>query len=161
MFWGQPESSKSVARQGESENPMEDRSSFPGCGSGEADGLRVGRSEVGPKCLSSRCPCRLRSTQLQSVHARTLSLYSHKQSFKTQAKIRFLMLATMSSFLGERLQHCEWRTYTGVLEEAAVAPDTSSAAGRALDSPSEETSCFAGALSSAKSMKQKLFMEEK
>lgn len=89
---------------------MEDRSSFPGCGSGEADGLRVGRSEDGPKCLSSRCPCRLRSTQLQSAQARTLS--------------------------------------RGVLDEAVVAPDTSSAAGRALDS-SEETSCFEGALSSA------------
>lgn len=54
---------------------MEDRSSFPGCGSGEADGLRVGRSENGPKRLSSRCPCRLRSTQLQSAQAGTLSLH--------------------------------------------------------------------------------------
>ena len=59
---------------------MEDRSSFPGCGSGEADGLRVTCSEVGPKCLSSRCPCRLRSTQLQRAHARTLSLHSQNTS---------------------------------------------------------------------------------
>lgn len=69
-------------RQGESGNPMEDRSSFPGCGSGEADGLRVGRSENGPKCLSSRCPCRLRSTQLQSAQARTLSLYTGEKLLK-------------------------------------------------------------------------------
>lgn len=40
-------------------------------------------------------------------------------------------------------------TYTCVLEEAAVAPDTSSAAEGDLDSSSEVTSCFAGALSSA------------
>lgn len=86
MFGVQPESSKSAARQGESENPMEDRSSFPGCGSGEADGLRIGRSGDGPKCLSSRCPCRLRSTQLQSAQARTLSLYSHKQTFSKHEK---------------------------------------------------------------------------
>lgn len=37
-----------------------------------------------------------------------------------------------------------------MLEEAAIAPDTSSAAGRDLDSSSEETSCFEGALSSAR-----------
>lgn len=48
-----------------------------------------------------------------------------------------------------------------MLEEAAVTPDTSSAAGRALDSPSEETSCFVGALSSAKNKKEKIFIEEK
>lgn len=53
---------------------MEDRSSFPGCGSGEADDLMVGRSEEVLKCLSSRCPCKLRSTQLQSAQARMLSL---------------------------------------------------------------------------------------
>ena len=41
-------------------------------------------------------------------------------------------------------------TYKGVLDEAAVAPDTPSAAERALDSSSEETSCFEGALSSAR-----------
>lgn len=38
-FKVQPESSKSAVRQEESENPMEDRSSFPGPGSGKADGL--------------------------------------------------------------------------------------------------------------------------
>lgn len=70
-----PESSKSVARHGDLENPMEDRSSFPGCGSGDADGFRVARSIDDPKCLSSRCPCRLRSTQLQSTHALVFSLY--------------------------------------------------------------------------------------
>lgn len=73
---------------------MEDRSSFPGCGSEEADGLRVGvgLSEDSPKCLNSRCPCRLRSTQLQSTQARTLSLCSYKQtdySIDTQCRENF------------------------------------------------------------------------
>ena len=73
----------SPVRQEDSENPMEDRSSFPGCGSGEADDLRAGRSEDGPECLSSRCPCKLRSTQLHRAQARTLSLYSRKQNVQT------------------------------------------------------------------------------
>ena len=40
-------------------------------------------------------------------------------------------------------------TYTGVLGVSAVASDTSSTAGGASDSTSEERGCFAGALSSA------------
>lgn len=62
----------------------------------------------------------------------------------------------ISRFLRYRRRQLGWhplwlelRTYRGVLDEAVVAPDTSSAAGRALDS-SEETSCFEGALSSAR-----------
>lgn len=51
---------------------MEDRSSFPGPGSDEAAGSRAGREEDGPKCRSSRCPCKLRSTQLQRAQALTL-----------------------------------------------------------------------------------------
>lgn len=78
-----PESSKSAAKLGGRENPMEDRSSFPGCGSGEVDGLRVCRSENCPKCLSSLCPCRLRSVQLHSTHARMFSLsHTHKKCNK-------------------------------------------------------------------------------
>lgn len=99
-----PESSRSAARLGESENPMEDRSSFPGWGSGEADGLRVGRSEDGPKCLSSRCPCRLRSTQLQSAQARILSL-RQTEPLRTQ----FPMLRIQSVGTEGRLTRVCWK----------------------------------------------------
>lgn len=44
-------------------------------------------------------------------------------------------------------------TYICVLEDATVKPDTSSAAVQVLDSSSDKTSCFDGALSSAKEKK--------
>lgn len=69
-----PVSSKSDARQVDSENPMEDKSSFPAAGREETGGSKLGRSEEGPKQQSSRCPCRLRSTQLQRAQALTVSL---------------------------------------------------------------------------------------
>lgn len=47
-------------------------------------------------------------------------------------------------------------TYTGILAEAVVTTDMSSTAGRALHSSSDETGCFAGALSSAKNLGEKM-----
>ena len=52
-----PVSSNSEARQLESENPMEDRSSFPASGKAGAGTSKAGRSEEeGPHRRSSRCP---------------------------------------------------------------------------------------------------------
>lgn len=69
-----PVSSNSEARQLESEKPMEDRSSFPASGKMGAGSSKAGRSEEGPNLRSSRCPCRLRSTQLQRAQVLELSL---------------------------------------------------------------------------------------
>lgn len=73
-FFCLPLSSKKDARQVDSENPMEDRSSFPAAGREETEGSKLGRSEEGPKHRSSRWPCRLRSTQLHRAQALTVSL---------------------------------------------------------------------------------------
>lgn len=103
---------------------------------------------------------------LHTVTKRTcsnvLSVRSQTKLFKKiNVEIQFLVLHEQLCGMKttrERKKYpleAEWKTYTGVLEEAAVAPDTSSAAGRALDSSSEETSCFEGALSSAVKWREK------
>lgn len=69
-----PVSTKRDAGQMDSGNPMEDKSSFPAAGREETGGSKLGRSEEAPKQRSSRCPCRLRSTQLHRAQALTVSL---------------------------------------------------------------------------------------
>lgn len=51
---------------------------------------------------------------------------------------------------------CMNSTYTCVLEDATVEPDTSSAAVQVLDSSSDKASCFDEALSSAKEKERKI-----
>lgn len=86
-----PVSSKRDARQVDSENPMEDRSSFPAAGKKETEGSKLGRSEEGPKHLSSRCPCRLRSTQLQRAQALTVSLNKNTKQERHSATLYTLL----------------------------------------------------------------------
>lgn len=143
----QPESSRSAAKQGETEKPMEDRSSFPGWGSGVLEDWRVRHSENGPKYLSSRCPCRLHSTQLQSAQTWTLSLQSYGEIWSKCAL--HLLLGVCLNWHKQYYNLNNTNTYICVLEDATVKPDTSSAAVQVLDSFSDKTSCFDGALSSA------------
>lgn len=126
---------------------MEDRSSFPGWGSGVLEGWRLRHSENGPKYLSSRCPCRLHSTQLQSAQTWTLSLQSYGEIW---SKCAFhLLICVWSNWHKQHYNLHKSSTYICVLEDATVKPDTSSAAVQVLDSSSDKTSCFGGALSSA------------
>lgn len=126
---------------------MEDRSSFPGWGSGVLEDWRVRHSENGPKYLSSRCPCRLHSTQLQSAQTWTLSLQSYS---KIWSKCAFhLLVCVCLNWHKHHYNLHKNNTYICVLEDATVKPDTSSAAVQVLDSSSDKTSCFDGALSSA------------